>query len=193
MRHKILAYGSPALTKTCTPFGKDTTNIEQLINDMWETMKNANGCGLAAPQIGINKKLFVVDSKTTFDLLDEQNRQVLFHKGDNGIRETFINAEIIDYDDDLWEDDEGCLSIPGIYKPVKRSWSITIRYQTKNFQSITKSYSGTTARMIQHEFDHTQGVLFLNYLKPLTKRLLESKLKKIKAGKIQTRYPMKFI
>src|SRR5699024_2627684 len=139
------------------------------------------------------KKLFIVDSKTTFDLLDEDNRRILFHKEDTGIKETFINAEIIDYDIDLWEDDEGCLSIPGIWQNIKRSWSFRVEYQNRNLDPKGKDVSGATARMIQHEFDHTKGILFLDYLKPLTKRLLESKLKKIRKGKIHTRYPMKFM
>lgn len=193
MKRQILAYGHSILKQECEKIEKSYPQLENLISDMWETMQNANGCGLAASQIGQPIQLFVVDSKTTFGNLDEQNRQNYFEKDDKGIMETFINAIIIDRSDETWEDEEGCLSIPDLTQKVKRNWAITIEYFDRNFDLQRKTFSGTTARMIQHEYDHTKGILYLDYLKPLTKKLMEFKLKKIVKGQIKPKYPMKFI
>lgn len=193
MKQPILAYGHSILKQKCNDIAKSYPGLDRLIADMWETMKNADGCGLASPQIGLPVRLFIVDSKTTFENLDEQNRQAYFDKNDSGIMETFINAKIIGRSAALWEDNEGCLSIPDLSQKVTRHWSITIAYCDKDFEPQTKTFSGTTARMIQHEYDHTEGILYLDYLKPLTKRLMDGKLKKIVKGQIQTKYPMKFV
>jgi peptide deformylase len=193
MKRAILAYGHNILKQKCKDIEKNYPELDKLIADMWETMQNANGCGLAAPQIGLPIRLFVVDSKTTFENLDETNRKIYFAQDDKGIRETFINAKIIELSEQLWEDEEGCLSIPNLLQPVKRPWTIIIEYYNKDFERQTRTYSGTTARMIQHEYDHTEGILYLDYLKPLTKKLMEGKLKKIIKGQIQSKYPMKFV
>lgn len=193
MKRAILAYGHSILKQKCKDIGKDYPELDQLIDDMWETIKNANGCGLASPQIGLPIRLFIVDSKTTFENLDEADRKIYFAQDDKGIMETFINAKIIERCEQLWEDEEGCLSIPNLSQPVKRNWTITIEYYNKDFELQTQTYSGTTARMIQHEYDHTEGILYLDYLKPLTKKLLQGKLKKIMKGQIQTKYLMKFV
>ncbi|WP_345063998.1 peptide deformylase, partial [Sphingobacterium thermophilum] len=148
---------------------------------------------LASPQIGLPVRLFIVDSKSTFDSLGEEDRKFYFPQDDKGIMETFINAKIIQRSEELWEDEEGCLSIPNLFYKVKRNWAITIEYYNRNFEKQIRTFSGTTARMIQHEYDHTEGILYLDYLKPLTKKLLEGKLKKIARGQIKTRYPMKFV
>lgn len=193
MRLSILAYGHRILKQQCESIDKGFPNLEQLVQDMWETMGSANGCGLAAPQIGLAIRLFLVDSKTTYENLGETGRQDYFAEDDPGIMETFINAKIVERSGDFWEDDEGCLSIPGLWQKVKRPWTITIVYFDQNFEKKKRTFSGTTARMIQHEFDHTEGILFLDYLKPLTKKLIGSKLKKIAKGQFKTRYPMKFV
>ena len=193
MKLPILAYGHSILKQKCNDIEKDYPELDKLIADMWETMENANGCGLASPQIGLPIRLFIVDSKTTFENLDEQDQGIYFEKNDSGIKEIFINAKIIERSAELWEDDEGCLSIPELSQKVKRPWTITIAYYNKDFELQRKTFSGTTARMIQHEYDHTEGILYLDYLKPLTKKLLEGKLKKIARGQIKTRYPMKFV
>jgi peptide deformylase len=193
MKRPILAYGHSILKQKCNDIEKNYPELNKLIADMWETMKNANGCGLASPQIGLPIRLFVVDSKTTFENLDEADREIYFDKDDKGIMETFINAKIIERSAELWEDEEGCLSIPNLSQKVKRPWTISIEYYNKDFDFQTKIFSGTTARMIQHEYDHTEGILYLDYLKPLTRRLMESKLKKIAKGQIKTKYPMKFV
>lgn len=192
MKRVILVYGHSNLKQKCTDIEKDYPELDKLITDMWETMKNVNGCGLASPQIGLPIRLFVVDSKTTFENLEKADRKKYFAPDDIGIMETFINAEIIERSDQLWEDKEGCLSIPNLLQPIKRHWTITIEYCNSDFEQQTKTYSGTTARMIQHEYDHTEGILYLDYLKPLTKKLMEGELKKIMKGQIQTNYPMKF-
>ena len=193
MKRPILAYGHSILKQKCNDIEKNYPELDKLIADMWETMKNANGCGLASPQIGLPIRLFVVDSKTTFENLDEADREIYFDKDDKGIMETFINAKIIERSAELWEDEEGCLSIPNLSQKVKRPWTISIEYYNKDFDFQTKTFSGTTARMIQPEYDHTEGILYLDYLKPLTRRLMESKLKKIANGQIKTKYPIKFV
>ena len=193
MKRAILAYGHSILKQKCNDIEKDYPELDKLIADMWETMKNANGCGLASPQIGLPIRLFIVDSKTTFENLDKADRGIHFEKDDKGIMETFINAKIIERSEEFWEDEEGCLSIPNLSQPIKRNWTITIEYCNKNFEQQTKTFSGTTARMIQHEYDHTEGILYLDYLKPLTKKLIEGKLKSIVKGQIQTKYPMRFV
>jgi peptide deformylase len=193
MKRAILAYGHSILRQKCKDIEKDYPELDKLIADMWETMKNANGCGLASPQIGLLIRLFVVDSKTTFENLEEADRENYFTQDDKGIMETFINAKIIERSEQLWEDEEGCLSIPNLSQPIKRHWTITIEYYNADFERQTKTYRGTTARMIQHEYDHTEGILYLDYLKPLTKKLMDGKLKKIMKGQIQTKYPMKFV
>ena len=190
MQRQILAYGHGILKKECHEIEKSYPGLVEIISDMWETMRKANGCGLAAPQIGLPIKLFVVDSKTTFENLDEQDRQNYF---DRGIAETFINAKITERSEETWEDEEGCLSIPRLNQNVRRSWGIKIEYFDKDFQWQTKSFSGATARMVQHEYDHTLGILYLDYLKPLVKRLMAPKLKQIMKGRIRPEYPMRFI
>lgn len=193
MKRSILAYGHQILKQKCNDVEKDYPELDKLIDDMWETMENANGCGLASPQIGLPIRLFIVDSKSTFDNLGEEDRKFYFPQDDKGIMETFINVNIIQRSEKLWEDEEGCLSIPNLFYKVKRNWAITIEYYNRNFEKQIRTFSGTTARMIQHEYDHTEGILYLDYLKPLTKKLLEGKLKKIARGQIKTRYPMKFV
>ncbi|HUH19446.1 peptide deformylase [Albibacterium sp.] len=193
MKRAILAYGHHILKQKCNYIEKDYPELDKLIADMWETMENANGCGLASPQIGLPVRLFIVDSKSTFDNLGEEERKFYFPQDDKGIMETFINAKIIQRSEELWEDEEGCLSIPNLFYKVKRNWAITIEYYNRNFKKQIRTFSGTTARMIQHEYDHTEGVLYLDYLKPLTKRLMASKLQKILKGQIVPAYPMNFI
>lgn len=193
MKYPILAYGHPALRKKCEPITPDFPNLHGFIEDMWETMKNANGCGLAAPQIGVPQRVFIVDSRTTFTCLDEKDRAKYFSATDAGILETFINAQITERSEDLWEDNEGCLSIPGVSQTIRRSRTITIEYRNTHYEKQTRTFSGTTARMIQHEYDHIEGILFLDHLSPFSRKLLASRLKKISRGQIRTAYPMKFV
>lgn len=188
----IISYGHSILRKKCAEIEQDFPDLEKLINDMWDTLYPAEGCGLAAPQVNHPVKLFIVDSKETYNRLEQDERDEIF-EGDTGIKETFINAKIIDYTDDSWIEHEGCLSIPSLSAEVERSWGITIEYSDRAFQKQTKTFYGTTARMIQHEYDHTQGKLYLDYVKPVKRRLLGGKLAKISKGEITTKYRMKYL
>jgi peptide deformylase len=193
MRLPILSLGHRILKERCEDINPDYPNLDKLISDMWETMQKANGCGLAAPQIGQSIRLFIVDSKSSYENLDEMDRQAYYDDTDKGIMETFINAQIVKRSEHCREDEEGCLSIPDLSQSIKRPWTITMDYYNLDFEKQTRTFSGTTARIIQHEYDHTDGILYLDHLKPLTKKLVESKLKRIINGQIKTKYPMKFI
>ena len=155
---------------------------KKLIADMWETMENANGVGLAAPQIGRSVRLFVVDSGP---MLEEGQEHL-------GIRKTFINAQILEETGDDCSYSEGCLSIPDVSGDVERPEQITISWQDEDFVEHTETYSGMNARVIQHEYDHIEGILFTELLKPLKKRMVKRKLEKIKKGEIDLKYRMKF-
>ena len=186
----IVPYGKTILRKKCAFITKDYPGFNQLIENMWETLENADGCGLAAPQINCEISLFIVNTVGTYLHLSSKEREEDFD-GDTGIKETFINAQIISIDTEKSEAvEEGCLSIPSLSEPVKRPWSISIKYFDKDFNEYTKKFSGYTAKVIQHEYDHTQGKLYLDYLSPLRVELLRSKLKKIKDGKMSSKYPM---
>ncbi|HUP12155.1 MAG TPA: peptide deformylase [Niastella sp.] len=192
MQLPILSYGHDILRKQCEEIDATYPHLSTLIDDMWETMYGANGCGLAAPQVNVPVRLFLVDSKSTYDRMEDASREDYFAPYDTGVVETFINATVIDESDETWIDEEGCLSIPALAERVKRPWSITIEYFNRQFEKQTKTFFGTTARMIQHEYDHTEGVLYLDYLKPLTRKLLQGKLEKISKGQVKAKYPMKF-
>ena len=193
MNLSILAYGNHILRQKCSQIKGTSPEIQKLVTYMWETMENANGCGLASPQIGKTLQLFVVDSQIMYKNLDTEDQILYFGKDDKGIKETFINAKIIHSSEETWEDYEGCLSIPGLSQKVKRPWEITIEYLDHHFIKHTKTFTGLTARIIQHEYDHTLGILYTDRLKPLAKKLMESKLKKIINGNITVGYPMKFL
>lgn len=187
----IISYGHSILRQKCKEIQQNNNELQSLIDNMWETLYPARGCGLAAPQVNQPFQLFIVDSAETYEQMEEEERNELF-EGDKGIKETFLNARILEYSDKVWDDKEGCLSIPTLSGEVDRPWSITIEYTDRNFEKHTKTFHGTTARMVQHEYDHTQGVLFIDHMKPLAKRLLSGKLSKIAKGEIQGRYKMRF-
>jgi peptide deformylase len=188
----IISYGHDILRKKCKEVNKDLNGYEQLIKNMWETLYSANGVGLAAPQINQNLTLFLINSKLVFESLQEEQR-IGYFSGDQGITETFINAVITRKSKKAWVDYEGCLSIPELYEEVERGWSISIEYYDADFHKCKKQFSGYTARIIQHEYDHTQGILFIDYLSSLKKRLLQNKLRNISHGKVKVDYVMKFI
>lgn len=193
MRLPILSIGHKILKEKCENIRIDYPNLDELIGNMWETMQHANGCGLAASQVGYPIRLFIVDSKSTYENLENSEKQEYFDVTDQGIKETFINAQIMGYSNRCWNDYEGCLSIPDLSESVKRPWAITIEYMTPDFVKHTRTFHGATARMIQHEYDHTEGILYLDHLNPLTKRLMDSKLRRIIKGQIKTSYPMRFV
>lgn len=178
----IVAYGDPVLRKKGEEITKDYPALAELIENMFQTMEHAKGVGLAAPQVNKSIRLFVVDSRKMYDEED----------AGEGIREVFINARILEEEGKEWPYEEGCLSIPHIREDVYRNETIRIKYQDANFQSHEKEFDGLTARVIQHEYDHIEGKLFIDHLKPLKKSLLKGKLDKISKGEISVDYRMKF-
>lgn len=178
----VYAYGQPVLKKMGRPITQDYPELEKLIADMWETMYHANGVGLAAPQIGKAIRLFLVD---TVQMMDEGKEL-------EGIKKVFINAEKIEESGEEWAYEEGCLSIPDVRGEVERPANIRLRWLDENFQEQEATFSGLNARVIQHEYDHTDGKLFTEYLKPLKKRLIKRKLDNIRKGKVRADYRMKF-
>lgn len=181
----IVAYGTPLLKKKCKDITKDHPDLNTLIENMWETMYNAKGVGLAAPQIGKGIRLFLVD---TIQLSDEEEEGNV-----DGIKKVFINAEILEEEGEPWMYEEGCLSIPHIRGDVERQPKITIRYVDENFNEFQETYEDVNARVIQHEYDHIEGVLFTQKLKPLKKRLIKRKLDSIRKGNVKVDYRMKFV
>jgi peptide deformylase len=178
----IRAYGDPVLRKKCKTIDQDYPGLEKLIADMFQTMDESNGVGLAAPQIGKNIRVFIIDSVPMYR--DE--------KQGTGIRQVFINAEIIDEYGKEWTFEEGCLSIPEIREDVDRNAKLKMRYQDENFKTHTKEFDKITARVIQHEYDHIEGVLFIDHISAFKRNLLKSKLNRISKGKIDVDYRMKF-
>lgn len=179
----IYAYGQPVLKQVAKPIPPDYPELQQLISDMWETMEEANGVGLAAPQIGRSIRLFVIDSGP----MQEEGEE------DKGIRRAFLNAEIIEEAGPDCSYSEGCLSIPDVSGDVDRPEEITMTYQDEDFNTHTETFTGMNARVIQHEYDHIEGILFTEMLSPLKKRLVKRKLEKIRKGDIELRYRMKFV
>lgn len=186
----IVAYGSPVLRKVCNNITPDYPGLEKLMADMWETMYNSNGVGLAAPQINKEIRMFMLDSTQIFDNLEDDELD-LYPDGP-GFKGTFINAHIEKIDGAEWSYNEGCLSIPKIREDVYRSESVTLNYVDENFQPQTKTFNGITARVLLHEYDHIEGKLFIDYIKPLKRTLLKRKLSDISKGKVSVDYRMVF-
>jgi peptide deformylase len=182
MIYPIVAYGDPVLKKVAVDITKDYEGLAEVIENMWETMYAANGIGLAAPQIGKSIRLFVVDA-TAFE--DDEPELADFKK-------VFINARIVEEDGEKWPFNEGCLSIPKIREDISRHEEIVIEYLDENFKKYKDTFSGMAARIIQHEYDHIDGILFVDHLSPLRKRLLSGKLNDITKGNVDVDYRMKF-
>ncbi len=178
----IIAYGDAVLKRKAIDI-QQNDELQILIENMWETMYNANGVGLAAPQIGKSIRLFLVDTKQ----LEERSEDF-----QDGIKQAFINATIESYDGEEDKYEEGCLSIPDINADVERPDSVTIRYFDEHFNEHLKTFDGFNARVIQHEYDHIEGILFTDRIAPLKKKLLKKKLEKISKGKISSKYKMRF-
>jgi len=189
MQLPILLYGHQLLRGKAKPVAVTQPGIKKIISDMWQTMYGAGGCGLAAPQVNLPLRIFIVDSQGTFKQMPPEDKQQYF-SGDSGIQETFINARITARSAETWLDQEGCLSIPGVWGLVERPWQVTVEYLNADLQTQVKIFSGLTARMIQHEFDHTEGILYLDYLPPLKRIALKKKLNNITLGKIKPGYPV---
>lgn len=190
MNLPIVAYGSPVLRKICEDITPDYPGLEQLINDMWETMYNSNGVGLAAPQIDRPIRLFVMDSAQMFD--NDEDGDLKDYPDSPGYKGVFINAHIIELEGEEWSYNEGCLSIPNIREDVYRNETVTLRFMDESFNEQVQTFSGITARVILHEYDHIDGKLFIDHLKPLKRTLLRRKLDDISKGKVRVNYRMKF-
>lgn len=186
----IVAYGSPVLRMVCQDIDPDYPDLEKFIADMWETMYSSSGVGLAAPQVNRNIRLFVVDSGQIFANQEEHEKGR--YPDEPGIRQIFINAHIRELDGEEWPYNEGCLSIPKIREDIYRNESVTLDYVDEQFVPHTTTFHGLTARVILHEYDHIEGKLFIDYLKPLKRKLLKSKLDDITRGRISVDYRMVF-
>ncbi|MGW8121401.1 peptide deformylase [Roseivirga echinicomitans] len=179
MIYPIVAYGDNILRKEAEEFHRDSEDLTKLVESMYDTMNNANGVGLAAPQIGLSKRLFVIDSTK----MEEEGK---------GIKRVFINPEILDEYGDEWDFEEGCLSIPDVHGDILRPEKLTIRYFDELWNEHEEEFDEMTARVIQHEYDHLNGVLFTDYIKGLKKQMLRAKLLNISKGTVKTDYRMRF-
>jgi peptide deformylase len=186
----IVAYGAQVLRKVAHDIPHDYPQLDKLIEDMWETMYASNGVGLAAPQINKSIRLFVVDSSQIFENQDEEDKGK--YPDEPGIKRVFINAHIKELDGNEWSYNEGCLSIPKIREDIVRPEEVVLEYVDENFEQHTEKFIGITARIIQHEYDHLDGKLFIDYLKPLRKKMLQGKLNDISKGKLRMDYKMMY-
>jgi len=186
----IVAYGTPILRTVAKEIAPDYPNLEKLISDMWETLYASNGVGLAAPQINKDVRLFLVDSTQIFEHQDEEDKGK--YPDEPGRKQVFINAKVKELNGEPWNYNEGCLSIPKIREDVTRPETVTIEYVDENFMPHTETFNGLTARIVQHEYDHIEGKLFIDYIKPFRKKLLQGKLADISKGKIKVDYKMSF-
>jgi peptide deformylase len=186
----IVAYGANILRKVAKDITPDYPNLKNLIDDMWETMYYSKGVGLAAPQVNKNIRLFVIDSSQIFEHQEEDEKDM--YPDEPGIKQVFINAHIKNFDGEEWCYNEGCLSIPKIREDVLRPDTVTLEYLDENFEPHTGTFNGITGRIIQHEYDHIEGKLFIDYLKPLKRKMLQGKLNDISKGKIKVDYKMAF-
>ena len=181
MIYPIVVYGSTVLRQVCEEIQQDYNQISQIIENMWETMYYSEGVGLAAPQINKAIRLFVIDGNDLSDDFPELK----------DFKQTFINAKIVERSENIVREYEGCLSIPGIREEVTRPDRIRIQYVDADFQPHDEVYEGFAARIIQHEYDHIEGVLFTDYLSPLHRRLIKGKLNAISQGKVDVNYTIR--
>ena len=179
MIYPIVLYGDPVLRRKGDTIEKDSFDLNALTADMFETMYQASGVGLAAPQIGKSIRLFVIDSTPMEDNAEDGKKMV------------FINPEILEESGDEWAFEEGCLSLPGIREDVNRQAKVKIRYADENWEMHEREFDGLVARIIQHEYDHIEGVLFTDHVSPFKKRLLKTKLTNISKGKVDADYRVK--
>jgi len=187
----IVVYGSSVLRKVATDISKDHEGLDKLIADMWETMYSSNGVGIAAPQVNKSIRVFVIDSEQIFANQEEDEKDE--YPDEPGFKGVFINPHIISLQGDEWAYNEGCLSIPKIREDVYRDGEVTLEYLNENFEKQTKTFIGITGRIILHEYDHLEGKLFIDHLKPLKRKLLGGKLRDIEKGKVKVDYRMVFV
>ncbi len=179
----IYLYGQPVLRKVAQDIPADYPNLKQLIENMFETMYNADGIGLAAPQIGLDIRLFVIDLEP---LAEDEPKYA-------GFKKVFINPQIVERTGDVVKMDEGCLSLPGINEAVEREAKIRIQYLDENFNSHDEEYDSFFARCIQHEYDHIEGILFIDKISGIRKQLIKSKLNNLIKGRVNCRYRVKSV
>jgi peptide deformylase len=185
----IVGYGDPVLRKVCDDVTSEHSNLQEIIANMYDTMYNAYGVGLAAPQVGLPIRLFVIDTEPfsdSEDLTKEEQEQL------KGFKQTFINAKMLKEEGEEWGFNEGCLSIPDVREDVYRNETITIEYFDENFNKKTEVYEGLIARVIQHEYDHIEGILFTDKISTLKRTLIKKKLQNIMDGKARPDYKMRF-
>ena len=182
----IVAIGDPVLKRVADKIDKDHEGLSDLIENMFETMYKANGVGLAAPQVGKSIRLFIVDASPFAEDGEEGTEKL------KNFKKVFINAKIVDETGEEWGFNEGCLSIPGIREEVFRNEKIKIHYYDEKFKEHTESFDGYAARIIQHEYDHIEGILFTDLISPLRKRMLKRKIEEITKGEVDVAYKMKF-
>lgn len=180
MKLPIIAYGDPVLKKKAAAIDEDYSNLSDLIANMFETMYNASGVGLAAPQIGLSIRLFIAD------ISDREE------PGYEDFKKVFINPTILEESGELWDFNEGCLSIPDIREDIKRHRNVLLSYYDENFVHHEETFSGMAARVIQHEYDHIEGKLFTDKLGPLKRAMIKSRLDAISRGAVKVPYKMKF-
>lgn len=181
MKYPVTVYGDPLLRRKAKEIKQDNPKLKEIIENMWETMYYSDGVGLAAPQVGMSIRMFVIDASSGADEEPELE----------GFKKVFINPEILEIKGEEWIMNEGCLSLPEIREDVSRPDEVTIRYYDENFVEHEETYRGFAGRVIQHEYDHLEGKLFVDYLSPLRKRLLKGKLQNIAKGKVQPHYRIK--
>ncbi|MFM2138745.1 MAG: hypothetical protein RJA57_1052 [Bacteroidota bacterium] len=186
----IVAYGHPVLRTVAADIGSDHTGLDQLIDNMWETLYASNGVGLAAPQVNRAIRLFLVDSLQMFRNMEPEERSE--YPGDEGLKAVFINARLREQQGEEWGYNEGCLSIPRIREDVYRPRTVTLDYLDERFQPHTGTFTGITARIIQHEYDHIEGRLFIDRISPLKRKLMRGKLTDISKGRVSVDYKMLF-
>lgn len=190
----IVAYGDPVLRKKAKMIDVNHPGLQELIANMFETMYEAPGVGLAAPQVGESLRLFIVDSEQLFKEEEEEGENEISKKNYTGVplKQEFINPEIVKEYGKKWVFEEGCLSIPGIRENVEREDTVVIRYYDRHFRQHEKEYDGITARIIQHEYDHIEGVLFIDRIKALKRQFLKNRLDAIAKGNVEVTYKMLF-
>lgn len=182
----IVAYGDPVLRKKGADVDKDYPKLQEFLDNMFATMYNASGVGLAAPQVNKAVRIFIVDSTGFVD--DEEDDE----EGLKDFKQVFINPQIVEEDGEEWDFNEGCLSIPDVREDVSRPERIRIKYLDRDFKEHDEVYEGLKARVIQHEYDHIEGILFTDHLSPLRKRIVKGRLNNISKGKVSVAYKMKF-
>jgi peptide deformylase len=185
----IVAYGHPILRKECDDIDENYPDLKKLIDDMWETLYHSNGVGLAAPQVNHGIRLFLVETKQLEDAAKEDPDHNEAFKGE-AIKQVFINPEIVETGGTPYKFNEGCLSIPKVREDITRDDSVTINYLDENFEEHEKTFDGMTARVILHEYDHIEGVLFIDYLSALKRKILKGKLNDISKGRTKVDYRM---